>query len=371
VLSRDDLVSATAWAARAIASRPAHPILAGARLEWRSGEVSVGGFDYEMSCSASVKADSAQQGSAIVPGRLVGDIARLLPAADVEFYVGDGRVTLTCGTAEFEIPQLPSHEYPTLPTTPSTKGHLEAGAFASAVAQVAVTVGRDDTLPVMTAMRLEFTTKSLTMLATDRYRLSLRELPFTSDVITDEIAILVPARNLSDVAKMIENSADSLVIGVGDQGSDGVFGLACGGRNMTQRLIGAENQYPKVRSIFRDSHDSAAEVSTSLLMDAVRRVALVAEARAPVRLTFTSDALEVRAGAGANGAARETIPVTMTGPDVSIAFNPGYLIDALNAVGSESVRILLEQPSKPAEFVPTGDGADMTYRHVVMPVRGA
>src|SRR5256885_1863271 len=175
-VERDALADAVAWTAKSLPSRPSVPVLAGVLLRVSAGKLTVSGFDYEVSSQVSTEVQSDADGAALVSGRLLAEITKALPAKPVEVAAVGSHLELVCGSARFTLPTMPVEDYPTLPEMPSTAGTVEAAEFAGAVAQVAVAAGRDDTLPLLTGVRMELEGSTMTLLATDRYRLAIKEL---------------------------------------------------------------------------------------------------------------------------------------------------------------------------------------------------
>jgi DNA polymerase-3 subunit beta len=175
-VERDPLADAVAWAARSLSARPTIPVLAGLLLGVESDTLSVSGFDLEASTEVDLEVAAGADGRALVSGRLLAEIARALPPHPVDVMVEGSRLTISCGSARFTLPTMPVEDYPTLPAMPTTAGTVDSAEFATAVAQVAIAAGRDDTLPMLTGVRLEIEGERLTLAATDRYRLAVREL---------------------------------------------------------------------------------------------------------------------------------------------------------------------------------------------------
>jgi DNA polymerase-3 subunit beta len=372
-VEREVLAEAVTWAVRGLSTRPPVPVLAGVLLEAdESGTLTLSAFDYEVSARVTVAADVSESGTVLVLGRLLADISRNLPAQPVDVATDGNKVQVTCGSSRFSLLQMPSEEYPTLPESPEASGTIAGDAFTAAVAQVSVAADRGDTLPILTGVRVEIEGDKVTLLATDRYRLAMRELtwnPATSDA--SHVA-LVPARTLSETAKALGASGTvEVALSSGGQG-DGLIGFEAGQRRTTTRLL--DGEYPKVTSIFPSSVDTTAIVQTSAIVEAVKRVALVAERNTPVRLRFSEGQLAIEAGTGDDAQASEAISCALTGPELEIAFNPQFLLDGLGAVGTAYCRFSFTQPSRPAvlsgQAEADGD-SDESYRYVLMPVRFA
>jgi len=368
-IERDPLADAVAWAARILPQKSQLPVLAGLRLDAdTSGALRLSGFDYEVSAEAELDVTVAEAGSVLVPGRLLADITRSLPGQPVEIATDGTRVQVTCGSARFTLPTLPLDEYPTLPDMPAVAGTLGSDAFAAAVTSVAIAAGRDDTLPVLTGVRIEIDGEDVTLAATDRYRLAVRTLRWQPADPSLQATALVPARTLAEAAKSLTAGAEvTLALAAGGTG-EGMFGLSGSTRRTTTRLL--DGEFPKYRSLLPDSSAATASIDTNALTEAVRRVSLVATRTSPVRLSFSADGLVLEAGGLEEAEAAESLPASFEGEPLTIAFNPAYLLDGLGAIDSDEARLSFTAPTKPA--VLTGkaseDGAG-DYRYLLMPVR--
>lgn len=376
-VERDVLADAVAWAARSLPVRPSAPVLAGLLIETQGGQgdgLMLSTFDYETSARATVPAEVSDEGRALVSGRLLADICRSLPNKPVDMTIDGAKVSLTCGSARFSLQTMPVEEYPTLPDMPQATGTVRSDVFANAVAQAVVAAGRDDMLPVLTGVRLEIDGSELALLATDRFRLSLRELSWDPGATDLTAAALVPARVLADTAKSLtagpEVSIALSTSGAGE-GIIGFEGSAGGGvRRTTTRLL--DGEFPKVRTLFPSEQTTIARVDRAELVDSVKRVSLVAERNTAVQLAFSEGMLTLDAGSGDEALATEQIEATVKGQDITTGFNPQFLLDGLTALESPVVEMAFTQPSKPAVMagVDSLDGeADLAFRYLLMPRR--
>lgn len=374
-VERDTLADAVTWVARGLPARPPVPVLAGVLLsaDADAGTITLSAFDYEVSAKITVDADVEETGTVLVLGRLLADISRNLPNKPIEVESSGNKVEVSCGSSRFSLLQMPVGDYPSLPVAPEASGSIDGHAFTQAVAQVSVAADRGDTLPILTGVRVEIEGDRMTLLATDRYRLAMRELtwrPNSSDV---SYIGLIPARTLSETARALSASA-SVDLALGSEGNsgDGLIGFEAGARRTTSRLL--DGEYPKVTSIFPTSTDTEARVSTPELVEAVKRVSLVAERNTPVRLRFADGQVTIEAGTGEDAQASEAVGAEITGPDIEIAFNPHFLLDGLGAVGAPFTRLSFTQASRPAVLSGQAEEngeADTAYRYVLMPVRFA
>ena len=266
---------------------------------------------------------------------------RSLPAKPVDLATDGTRATLKCGSATFTLVLLPEEEYPTLPDMPPLTGSVGSDALASAISQVAIAAGRDDTLPALTGIRIEISGDRLTLVATDRYRLAVRELrwnPAQPDLST---AVLVPARVLGDTARALTSGAEVSI----SLGGDSLIGFAGAGRQTTTRLLSGE--YPKYQSLLPSEFSATAELPAAPFAEAVKRVALVAERNTPVRLAFSAGQLVLEAGASEDAQAVEVLEAAFDGEDLQIAFNPQYLLDGIGAIDSDMARTRSPRPPSP------------------------
>ncbi|VTR76341.1 MULTISPECIES: DNA polymerase III subunit beta [Cellulomonas] len=371
-VERDVLAEAVTWIARSLPTRPPVPVLAGVRIEADSdGTLRLASFDYEVSARSEVPADVSEPGTVLVSGRLLAEISRALPAKPVDVSLEGTKVTVTCGASRFTLLTMPVEDYPQLPAMPALTGTVDGDELTKAVGQVTVAASRDDTLPLLTGVRVEIEGEKITLLATDRYRLALRELtwkPARPEV--SEVA-LVRARTLNDAAKSLGASGSVNVALATGQGVD-LIGFEAGGRHTTSLLV--DGDYPAVRRLFPDESPIHAVVNTQLLADAAKRVALVAERNTPIRLTFSEGQVVLDAGQGDDAQASEALEATLVGDDIAVAFNPQFLLDGLGALTTSFVRLSFTHPNKPVEF--TGqeslEGEDLKeYRYLLVPIRFA
>jgi DNA polymerase III subunit beta len=356
LVERDALADALAWVARALPSRPVVPVLSGLRLEAGDG-LTLSCFDYEVSATAHLDAEVKEPGTVLVPGRLLAEITRSLPAPTADFASDGDVVNLTCGSAEFTFVQLPSDEYPALPQAPPLVGTIDGGDLAVAIGQVLPAASRDDTLPMLTGICLDIDGETMSLAATDRYRLAVRETGWHPVSPGLRAVALVPARTLADAARtMAPGSAVSVAFeiepgaragrqepggqaGGGGGGADreprpaeGMISFGMGGRRLTARLIGGE--FIRYRSRFPTEFGCRADVPAGPFTEAVRRVSLVADRASPVRLEFGSGQVVVEAQTEGRARAVETVAAEFRGDQPVISFNPHYLLDGLAAAAA-------------------------------------
>jgi len=369
-VGREALGEAVAWVARALPSRPVVPVLSGLLLQADDDALTLSCFDYEVSARVRIEADVKEPGTALVPGRLLADITRSLPALDVEVASDADLVGLTCGSAEFSLVSLPVAEYPVLPDPPPTAGTVDGGVLAVAAAQVVPAASRDDTLPMLTAVCLDIDGETLTLAATDRYRLAVRDVHWDPAVPSLRAVAMVPARTLADVARTMSagapvtiafgasepetGAADGAGPGHDPRPADGVISFEGGDRRLTARLIGGE--FIRYRSRFPAEFGSRAVLPADLFTEAVRRVSLVAERASPVRLTFGPGNVVIEAQTDGRARAVETVPADFEGGERVISFSPHYLLDGLAAAAASAVPARQAAASGDGDEAPPGPG---------------
>ncbi len=375
-VERDGLADAVAWVARSLPSRPPVPVLGGILLDagnsdaGSSDALTISGFDYEVSATVGVAATIADGGRTLVSGRLLADITRSLPAQPVEIMVDGARVSITCGSAKFSLPTMPVEDYPQLPAMPPHAGELAGEVFGLAVSQVAVAAGKDDTLPMLTGVRVEIDGDKLTLVATDRFRLAMREFTWKPDesiVGAGELAVLVPARTLADAAKSLGTAGTTVELSLAP--GDGLIGLSGSGRRTTSRLL--DTEFPRYRQLLPSEQTATAIMDVAPLVEAIKRVSLVAERGTQVRMEFGEYGLRLSAGGDDEGSAEEELAVDYTGEPVTIAFNPSFLSEGLGALHADRAELSFTTASRPALIKPVGEDGTVApgYLHLLMPVR--
>ncbi|MFS0885788.1 DNA polymerase III subunit beta [Aeromicrobium sp. 179-A 4D2 NHS] len=374
-IDRDTLADAVGWTARSLPTRPSVPVLTGLLLETSGDELHLSGFDYDTSTRATLPAEVRDEGKALVSGRLLAEIVRALPAGKPVDVVHDGtKVQVTCGSARFSLQTMPVDEYPQLPDMPSSSGTVKADDFATAVGQASAAASRDEMLPLLTGIRLELEGSTISLMATDRFRASLRDLDWYPEVTDISARALVPARVLADTAKALNAGGDITIAVSSSENGDGLIGFEGtvngGVRRTTTRLL--EGDFPRVRQLFTAQAETVAYVGTQTLVDAVKRVALVAERNTPVRLSFSEGQVLLEAGSGDEAQASESVEATIEGNDISIGFNPNYMLEGLSVMTEPVVHLSFTQHTKPAAMsgvAEVGADPDGAFRYLIMPVR--
>ena len=379
-VERDALADAVAWVARSLPNRPTAPILAGLLMNASGDEVTLSSFDSTTSAQVTMPAEVTDEGTVLVSGRLLNEIARSLPNKPVEMVSDHTQVELICGSARFSLQTLPVEEYPTLPEMPTQTGLVDASVFEKSVSQVVIAAGRDELLNVFTGVRVEINGDRLSLLATDRYRMALKELTWQPSSPDIEGAVLVPGRVLADTAKSLTSGKTVTVsLSTTESEGEGLVGFTGEGaksrREATTRLL--NQAFPKVRHLMDVVGTVTVRVPTAELLAAVNRDSLVAERNTPLRMLIEDDHISLEAATGDQAHASEAIEaqIGVVGEEKSIeaaGFNPHYLLDALGALDAPYAHFSFTAPGKPCLItgLATIDGDQLfDYRHVIMLMR--
>jgi len=371
--NRDVLSEAVSFAVKLLPQRTTLPILSGVLIQTTDSGISLSSFDYEVSAQTEIQAEVEEPGVVLVSGRLLAEIAAKLPNAPVRFSTDESRITVSCGSANFTLLSMPVEEYPTLPQVSAQSGVVPAEDFATAVSQVAVAASRDDVTPVITGVQLEIADNAISLVATDRYRVAVREIDWDgSDGGVETATALVPARTLQEIGKTLGHSGN---IGVAITNKDDreLIAFSADKKTVTSLLI--KGNFPPVKRLFPETVDNYAVMNTADLIEATRRVSLVLEREAALRFTFTVDGLTLEAIGSEQAQASEAIDALLTGDDTVVSLKPQFLLDGLGAVHSEFVRISFtktENPNKPGPMLITSQtsrdqaGSD-NYKYLLQP----
>lgn len=362
------LADAVAWTTRVIDARPASPILAGVRLEAIDGTLQLSTFNYAISARHHIEAGIDEAGSVLVLGKLLADITKSLPAAKTYLSTDGSTMTITSGKSTFTMQLMPDAEYPDLPVIPAKLGQVDAQTFTQAVTQASVAVSREENRPVLTGIRVQFQGDKVIMSSTDRFRLSRSSFTWTPENPDTNATALVRGALLRDVARSLDEH-QNIVVDF-DTENPSLLGFENAGRVSTSQLI--DGEFPAVDRLYADEYPIHAVINKQDLISAIKRVSLVAERNAPIRMAFTSQELTLTAGTADEAQAKEILDIDMDGEDITVAFNPTYLIEGLSAIAEPFVRMKMTTAVKPVEFngQKESDSAEsMDYRYLLVPMR--
>jgi len=362
------LADAVAWTTRVIDARPASPILAGVRLEAIAGTLQLSAFNYAISARHHIEAGVDEAGSVLVLGKLLADITKSLPAAKTYLSTDGSTMTITSGKSTFTMQLMPDAEYPDLPVIPSKLGQVNAQTFTQAVTQASVAVSREENRPVLTGIRVQFQGDKVIMSSTDRFRLSRSSFTWTPENPDTNATALVRGALLRDVARSLDEH-QNIVVDF-DTENPSLLGFENAGRVSTSQLI--DGEFPAVDRLYADEYPIHAVINKQDLISAIKRVSLVAERNAPIRMAFTSQELTLTAGTADEAQAKEILDIDMDGEDITVAFNPTYLIEGLSAIAEPFVRMKMTTAVKPVEFngqQESDSEESMDYRYLLVPMR--
>ena len=364
----DEFTAAIGWVTRTVGARVSLPALAGVLIEAGEGRVTCRATDLEIASEVSLPAQVSEPGTALLPAKLLSQLVAKLPDAPVELAGGADGVEVTCGRSTFHVRGMPVDDFPELPTPDPdvTPGTIRSSAFGRLVSQVARAAATDEARPALTGVKLSSTAESLAATATDAYRLAIRSVPWETGV---EAESLVPSRALQEAAKAATDSGGSLEVVLEENQAT----FRVGERRLTTQLI--EGKTIDASSLIPDAFEVSATIERAPLMEALQRVAIVAQGRAnsPVHLVFESDSVDLRVSNQEVGDAAEALPVELDGEPLTIAFNPAFLQAGLDAIGTDRVDVLMNGELKPAVLRPHHDeddeGAADDYSYLIMPMR--
>lgn len=368
---RTEFADAATWVLRTVGARATLPALSGVRLEVTGDRLLLASTDLEASSELSISVQAERDGVALVPGKLLGDVVRSLPNAAVTAEADADRLHLRCGRARFDLRVMPVEDFPALPepAADAQVAVMKADEFARTVAQVARAASLDDARPVLTGVSLEATADALTAAATDSYRLAVRTVPWDQGA---DRTVLVPRRALEEARRSAEHLGSEVRMALEPVRVTFTFG----DRRLTTNLI--EGRFPDFRQLIPTGYERRLTVDRAELTEVVKRVSVVGDtniAATPVTLHLTEDTVRVTAGSGEVGQAEESLPGTLEGEELQIAFNPRYLTDGLDATGGDRVVFELRDELKPAVLRPAaaaddaGDTAAGDFLYLLMPVR--
>jgi DNA polymerase III subunit beta len=369
--NRDVFSDAVSFAVRLLPQRTTLPILSGVLIETTDDGLSLSSFDYEVSARVRIDAQVDEPGRVLVSGRLLADIANRLPGVPVEVSTQENRVLVSAGSAKFTLLSMPVAEYPSLPAVGEPTGVVPSGTFSGAIAQVVVAASRDDVTPVITGVQLEAGPSTISLTATDRYRVAVRELPWQGGD-GEATSALVPARTLQEVGRTFANAGD-VGIGITRGGDRELISFSADRRTVTSLLI--KGNFPPVKRLFPDTSEHFAVIGTAELVEATRRVQLVLEREAALRYSFSSEGLTLEAAGSEQAQASEQLDAVLEGDDIVVSLKPQFLLDGLSGVHTEFVRISFtktENPNKPGPVLISGqkskdEAGGTEFRYLLQP----
>ena len=357
--TRDDLTQALGIVARAVSTRTAVQVLLGVLLRTEEGRLHLAGTDMELSLRASLEADVDDEGAVVVPGRLLVDLARLLPQGDVtiEHRADEGVVRIDCGPASYRLFTYSVEDFPRLPELDALQTFsVDRQTFLDTVARVSRSASRDESRPVLTGILVRFEAGRLVMAATDSYRLSVKETQLDGDA--PALEAIIPARALAELGRVAQ-AGETIEIGIHE--NQVIFD--CDGVVLTTRRI--DGQFPNYKQLLPETFEHEVVLPRAEFLDVVRRTAVMAQRNSPLRLRFEEGELTVSAQTQDVGEARESMPVGFAGEPLEIGFNAEFLREGIESVAADEIVLKLISPLRPGLI--QGDGDD--YWYLIMPIR--
>ncbi len=358
--TRDELVAKLAIVSRAVSTRGAVQVLSGILVSVDDGGLTLASTDMEVSLRTTLEADVEGDGAVVIPGKLFTDLARLLPDPEVtiEYRAEEGVAQVTSGTASYRLNTYAAEDFPRLPALEAQLHAIDRGALLETVERVARSASRDESRPVLTGILVRFEAGRLVMVATDSYRLAVKETQLPASA--PELEAIIPARALQELSRLSSASGgDTVELGVHE--NHVLFGV--GDAWLTSRRI--DGQFPNYRQLLPESFEVELTLPRGELHDVVRRVSVMAQRNSPLRLRFAEGELTVSAQTQDIGEARETMPVPYSGDEFVIGFNAEFLRDGIDSIAGDDVRVKLINPLRPAILEDVG--GDYTY--LIMPIR--
>jgi DNA polymerase-3 subunit beta len=353
---RDEFVGRLATVSRAVSTRSTVQVLSGIRLSAVSGALELAATDMELSLRASAPATVESEGAVVVPGKLLSDLARLLPKGDVSLAFQDGSLTVSSGSYTSKLHTYAAEDFPRLPATDLPLTTLDAASLLETIERVSRSASRDESRPVLTGILVRFEGASLTMAATDSYRLSMKETSLPQP--GPELEAIIPARALAELPRLAGNS-ETIAVGVQENHVafhvDGVW--------LTTRRI--DGQFPNVKQLVPETFEIALTLPRAELLEVVRRASVLAQRNTPLRLRFAEGELTVSAQSQDVGETRETMPAAYTGDPIEIGFNADFLREGLESVPADEIELKLINPLRPGLITAEGDA----FCYLIMPIR--
>jgi DNA polymerase III subunit beta len=361
--SREQFMTALGIAVRGVSTRSAIQTLAGVRLSTEGGRLELQATDMELGVRVNAEAAMERDGTVVLPGRLLLDVVRSLPKDELslEYRSSEGDVEVVSGPSRFHLRTLPADEFPKLPEVGDASiMRVPATAFVETVGRVARSASRDETRPHLTGVLVSASERELRMVATDSYRLSVKETSL-DEALEGSLEANVPARTLQELAR-IAPQGDNGKIDIAALEHQVIFRV--GDVTLSSRLV--EGRFPNYRQLLPQSFEHELRVSGPELLEVVRRISLLAQKNAPLRMRFSEGALEVSAQTPDIGEASESLPVPFAGEELEIGFNPEFLRDGLESAESDELILKLISPLRPG-LIQSGDDGGFIY--LVMPIR--
>jgi len=363
---KDVLAEAVNFVVRLLPQRASLPILSGVLIEAKDNEITLSVFDYEVSAKSTINASVSENGTVLVLGKLLSEIVNKLPKDQVIFELVDNKVNVSSASSKFNLLTMPTSEYPELPELPPTSGEVEGQTFSQAVTQVAHAASKEDVTPVLTGVLIEAKNDSLNLVATDRYRVAVKSIPWKSSVSD---SVLIPAKTLQEIARTFSNQG-SLSISIEKSEERQMVAFSANNKSVTSVLL--KGNFPAVLSLFPESIDHEAIASVDDVEEATKRVSLVVEGDNPIRYNFSNDTVTIKSITSETAQASEEVAVELIGEEIGVSLKPQFVLDGLSGINTEHVSFGFtknqQNPTKPGPllFTEKGDKAG-EFKYLLQP----
>ena len=363
---KDVLAEAVNFVVRLLPQRASLPILSGVLIEAKDNEITLSVFDYEVSAKSTINANVSENGTVLVLGKLLSEIVNKLPKDQVMFELVENKVNVSSASSKFNLLTMPTSEYPELPELPPTSGEVEGQAFSQAVTQVAHAASKEDVTPVLTGVLIEAKNDSLNLVATDRYRVAFKSIPWKSSVSD---SVLIPAKTLQEIARTFSNQG-SLSISIEKSEERQMVAFSANNKSVTSVLL--KGNFPAVLSLFPEAIDHEAIASVDDVEEATKRVSLVVEGDNPIRYNFSNDTVTIKSITSETAQASEEVAVELIGEEIGVSLKPQFVLDGLSGINTEHVSFGFtknqQNPTKPGPllFTEKGDKAG-EFKYLLQP----
>lgn len=363
---KDVLAEAVNFVVRLLPQRASLPILSGVLIEAKSNQITLSVFDYEVSAKSSINANVISEGTVLVFGKLLSEIINKLPKDQVAFELIDNKVNVSSASAKFNLLTMPTSEYPELPSLPESSGIVEGQVFAQAVTQVAHAASKEDVTPVLTGVLIEASNDTLSLVATDRYRVAVKSIPWASS-ISD--SVLIPARTLQEIARTFSNQG-ALSVSIEKTEERQMVAFSANDKSVTSVLL--KGNFPAVLSLFPEAIDHEAIASIDEIIEATKRVSLVVEGDNPIRYNFSSENVNIKSITSETAQASEDVTVDLIGEEIGVSLKPQFVLDGLSGMSTDHVSFGFtknqQNPTKPGPllFTEKGDKAG-EFKYLLQP----
>ena len=363
---KDVLAEAVNFVVRLLPQRASLPILSGVLIEAKDNEITLSVFDYEVSAKSTINAGVTENGTVLVLGKLLSEIVNKLPKDQVMFELVDNKVNVSSASSKFNLLTMPTTEYPELPELPPTSGEVDGQTFSQAVTQVAHAASKEDVTPVLTGVLIEAKNDSLNLVATDRYRVAVKSIPWKSSVSD---SVLIPAKTLQEIARTFSNQG-SLSISIEKSEERQMVAFSANNRSVTSVLL--KGNFPAVLSLFPEVIDHEAIASVDDVEEATKRVSLVVEGDNPIRYNFSKETVTIKSITSETAQASEEVAVELIGEEIGVSLKPQFVLDGLSGINTEHVSFGFtknqQNPTKPGPllFTEKGDKAG-EFKYLLQP----